>query len=122
MCDRTRCDSRRSGSRSNVGAAIITGERATASMLIDHVPLCPWSWYVIWLHNCLVDVLKKCVSEIGAEMKGRDLQLEMRHMRFGFSHVIPRDWTFLGLAGIRQWMLQSLVVARTLVFRLWAPP
>jgi hypothetical protein len=44
-------------------------------MLMDHIPLCPYSWYVIQLHDRIVHVLEEFMLEAGAT-KGRDLRLE----------------------------------------------
>jgi hypothetical protein len=52
----------------------MSGERSTASMLLDHVPRCPCSWYVIQLHDRVVHVLaEEFMLEAGAA-KVRDLR------------------------------------------------
>jgi hypothetical protein len=49
-----------------------------------HIPRCPYSWYVIQLHDRIVQVLKEFMLEAGAT-KGLDLGLEIRHIRSGAS-------------------------------------
>jgi hypothetical protein len=58
----------------------MSGERSTFAMLMDHIPWCPCSWYVIRLHDRIVRVLKEFMLEAGA-IKGRDLRLEVRRIR-----------------------------------------
>jgi hypothetical protein len=53
-------------------------------MIMDHIPWCPCSWYVIQLHDRIVNVFEKFMLEAGAT-KGRDLRLEVRRIRWGAS-------------------------------------
>jgi hypothetical protein len=53
-------------------------------MLMDHIPRCPLSWYVIQLHDRSVHVLEKFMLEAGAT-KGRDLRLAVRRIWSGAS-------------------------------------
>jgi hypothetical protein len=53
-------------------------------MLMDHIPRCPCSSYVIQLHDRIVHVLEELMLEAGAT-KGRDLQLKVRRIRSGAS-------------------------------------
>jgi hypothetical protein len=62
----------------------MSGERSTSAMLIDHIPWCLSSWYVIQLHDRIVHVLEELMLEAGAT-KGRDLRLEVRRTRSGAS-------------------------------------
>jgi hypothetical protein len=55
-------------------------------MLMDHIPRCPSSWYVIQLHDRVVHVLVEFILEVGAT-KGRDLRLE----------VLVLGWELLGI-------------------------
>jgi hypothetical protein len=59
----------------------MSGERSTCAMLMDYMPRCPCSWYVIQLHDrIVVHVLEEFMLEAGAT-KGRDLRLEVRRIR-----------------------------------------
>jgi hypothetical protein len=62
----------------------MSGERSTYAMLMDHIPRCRCSWYVIQLHDRIVHVLEEVMLEVGAT-KGRDLRLEVRNIRSGAS-------------------------------------
>jgi hypothetical protein len=54
----------------------MSGERTPISMLMDHISRCPFSHYVTWLHDRIVNVLE-LMAEVGA-VKGRDFRLEAR--------------------------------------------
>jgi hypothetical protein len=69
-------ESRGSESSSTVSGTL-PGERSTIDMLVDHIPQCPCSLYVIYLHDRIVHVLEVFMLEAGAT-KGRDLRLEVR--------------------------------------------
>jgi hypothetical protein len=62
----------------------MSGERTTIAMLMDHIPWCPCSWYVIQLHDRIVHVLEEFMLEAGA-IEGRDFRLEVRNIRSGAS-------------------------------------
>jgi hypothetical protein len=62
----------------------MSGERSTAAMLMDHIPRCPCSWYIINLHGRIVHVLEELMLKARAT-KGRDLRLEVRRIRLGAS-------------------------------------
>jgi hypothetical protein len=49
---------RRSGSSSTVSGTSMSVERSTYVMLMDHIPQCPCSWYVIQLNDRIVHVLE----------------------------------------------------------------
>jgi hypothetical protein len=48
----------------------MSGERCTTAMLMDHIPRCPCSWYVIQLHDRIVHVLEESMLEAGATKGG----------------------------------------------------
>jgi hypothetical protein len=83
-CNEAPSESRGSGSSSAVSGTSMSGERSRATMLMDHNPRCPCSWYVIHLHDRIVQVLEEIMLEAGAA-KGRDLRLEVRRIRSGAS-------------------------------------
>jgi hypothetical protein len=58
----------------------MSGERSTTAMLMDHIPRCPSSWYVIQLHDRIFHVLEDFMLEAGAT-KGQDLRLEVRRIQ-----------------------------------------
>jgi hypothetical protein len=89
-CNEAPSDSRGFGSSSTVSGASISGERSKVAMLMDHIPRCPCSWYVIQLHDRIVHVLEEFMLEAGAT-KGRDLRLEVRRSRSGASRDLPGD-------------------------------
>jgi hypothetical protein len=49
-------------------------------MLMDHVPRCPYSWYVIGLRAPLDNALEEFMARVGA-VKGLDLRLELLRFR-----------------------------------------
>jgi hypothetical protein len=65
-CNEAPSKSRGSGSLSTVSGTYISGERSTTAMLMDHIPRCPCSWYVIQCHDRIVHVLEEFVLEAGA--------------------------------------------------------
>jgi hypothetical protein len=83
-------ESRGYGSSSTVSGTSMSGERSTIAMLMDHIPRCPCSWYIIQLHDRIVHVLEELMLEVGAT-KGRDLRLEIRRIRSGASRDRPGD-------------------------------
>jgi hypothetical protein len=87
-CNEATSESRGSGSSSTVSGISMSGERSIYSMLMDHIPRCPCSWYIIQLHDVIVHVLEEFMLEAGAT-KGRDLQLEVRRIRSGASRDRP---------------------------------
>jgi hypothetical protein len=62
----------------------MSGERSTYAMLMDHIPRCQGSWYVIKLHDRIVQVLEEFMLEAGAT-KGWNLRLDVRRIRSGAS-------------------------------------
>jgi hypothetical protein len=73
----------------------MSGERSTSPMLIDHIPRCPCSWYVIQLHDrIVVHVLEEFMLGAGVT-KGRDLRLEVRRIRSGASRDRHGDVVWL---------------------------
>jgi hypothetical protein len=87
-------ESRGSGSSSTVSGTSMSGERSTVAMLMDHIPRCPCSWYVIQVQDWIVHVLEELMLEAGATM-GRDLRLEARCTRSGASRDRPWDVVWL---------------------------
>jgi hypothetical protein len=57
-CNEAPSESRGSRSSSTVSSISMSGECSTIAMLMDHIPRCPCSWYVIQLHDRIVHVLK----------------------------------------------------------------
>jgi hypothetical protein len=82
------------GSSSTVSGTSMLCERSTSTMLMDHIPRCPCSWYVIRLHDRVVHVLEEFMLEAGAA-KGRGLRLEVRRIRSGASRGRPGDVVWL---------------------------
>jgi hypothetical protein len=72
----------------------MSGERTTIAMLVDQIPRCPCSWYVIYLHDRDVHVLEEFMLEAGATT-GRDLRLEVRLIRSGASRDRHGDVVWL---------------------------
>jgi hypothetical protein len=85
-CSEASPQSRGSRSSSAVSGTYMSGERSTYAIFMGHIPRCPCAWYVIQLHSRVVDVLEKFMLEAGGT-KGRDLRLEVRHIR----SEAPRD-------------------------------
>jgi hypothetical protein len=83
-CNKTRSESRWSRSSSRVSGTSMSGERSTFAILMDHIPLCPCSWYIIQLHDRIVHVLDEFKLEAEAT-KGQELRLEVRRIRSGAS-------------------------------------
>jgi hypothetical protein len=77
-CNEAPLESRGSGSSSTVSGTSVSGERSTAPMLMDHIPRCPCSWYIIQLHDRIAHVFKEFMLEAGAT-NGRDLRLKVRY-------------------------------------------
>jgi hypothetical protein len=91
----------------------MSGERSIAAMLMEDIPRCPCSWYVIQLHDRIVYVLKEFMLEAGAT-KGRDLRLEVHRIRSEASRDRLGRW--FGLISLLHtvilllmWRLQVLV-------------
>jgi hypothetical protein len=72
----------------------MSGDRSTTAMLMDHVPRCPCSWYIIQLHDRIIRVLEEFMLEAGAT-KGRDLRLEVRRIQSGASRDRHEDMAWL---------------------------
>jgi hypothetical protein len=83
-CNGPPSQSRGLGSSSTVSGTSMSAERSTSAMLMDHIPRCPCSLYVIKLHDRIVHVLEEFMLEARA-IKGRDLRLEVRRIRSGVS-------------------------------------
>jgi hypothetical protein len=81
-CNEAPTNSRGSGSSSTVSVTFVSGERSKTAMLMDHIPQCQCSWYVIQLHGRAIRVLEECMLEAGA-IKRRDLRLEVHRIRSG---------------------------------------
>jgi hypothetical protein len=73
-CNEAPSSSRGHGSSSTVSGISMSSERSTTATLMDHIPRCPCSWYVIQLHDRIVHVLGEFMLEAGAT-KRRDLRL-----------------------------------------------
>jgi hypothetical protein len=93
-CNEAPSESRGFGSSSTVSGTYMSGERSTTAILMDHIPWCPCSWYVIQLHDRIVHVLEEFMLEAGAT-KGRDLRLEVRRIRSGASRDRHGDMVWL---------------------------
>jgi hypothetical protein len=94
-CNAAPSESRGFGSSSTVSGTSMSGGCSTTTMLLDHIPRCPCSWYVTQLHDRIVHVLEESMLEAGATTKGRDLRLEVRRIRSGASRVRPGDVAWL---------------------------
>jgi hypothetical protein len=83
-------------------------------MLMDHIPRCPCSWYVIQLHGRIIHVLEEFMLEAGAT-KGRDLWLVVRRIRSGASRYRPWDVDWLDFMAPRRHLVVGVTVtsART---------
>jgi hypothetical protein len=77
-----------------VSGTSMSVERPTIAMLLDHIPRCPCSWYVIRLHDRIVHVLEEFTLEAGAT-KGRDLRLDVRRIKSGASRDRHGDVVWL---------------------------
>jgi hypothetical protein len=72
----------------------MSGERSTIAMLMDQIPRCPYSWYVIQLHDRIIHVREEFMLEAGA-IKGRHSRLEVRRIRAGASRDRHGDVVWL---------------------------
>jgi hypothetical protein len=70
------------GSSSTTSSSSMSEEWTLISMLMDHIPRCPCSCYVIRLRDRIVRVLEEFMAEAGAVI-GRDSRLEVRRIRSG---------------------------------------
>jgi hypothetical protein len=70
-------------------------------MLMDHIPRCPCSWYVIQLYDRIVHVLEEFMLEAGAA-KGREVRLEVRRIRSGASRDRPGDAVWLNFMDLHR--------------------
>jgi hypothetical protein len=96
-------------SSSTVSGTSMSGERSICAMLIDHIPRCPCSWYVIHLHDRIVRVLEEFMLEAGAT-KGRDLRLEVRRIRSGASQNRLVDVVWLDLTASHRHIVVDVTV------------
>jgi hypothetical protein len=64
-CNEAPSKSRGFGSSSTVSATSLSGERSTATMLMDHIPRCRCSWYFTHLHDRIIHVLKSSCLKRG---------------------------------------------------------
>jgi hypothetical protein len=83
-CNEAPSEFRGYGSPSTASGTSMSGERSTYAMLMDQIPRCRCSWYVIQLHDRIAHVLEELMLEAGPT-KGRDLRLEVRRIRSGAS-------------------------------------
>jgi hypothetical protein len=92
----------------------MSGERSTSAKLMDHIPRCPCSLYVIQLHDRIVHVLDEFMLEAGAT-KGRDLRLEVRRSRSGASRDRLGDVAWLNFMAPHRHIIVDVTVtsART---------
>jgi hypothetical protein len=84
LCNEAPSEFRGFGSSSTVSGTSMSEERSTTAMLMDHIPRCPCSWYVMQLHDRIFHVLEEFMLKVGAT-KGRDLRLEVRRPVGSFS-------------------------------------
>jgi hypothetical protein len=113
-CNEAPSQSRGSRFPSTISCATISGEHSTTAMLMDHIPRCPCSWYVIQLHDRIVHVLEGFMFEAGAT-KGRDLRLEARCIRSGASRNRHGDVVWLDFMAPHRHLVVDLTItsART---------
>jgi hypothetical protein len=88
----------------------MSGERSTTAMLMDHIPRCPCSLYVIQLNDRIVHVLKEFRLEVGAN-KWRNLWLEVRRIRSGASRDRPRDVVWLDFKAPHRHLVDATVTS-----------
>jgi hypothetical protein len=83
-------------------------------MLMDHVPQCPCSWYVIQLLDRVVHVLEEFMLEAGAT-NGRNLRPEVRRIRSGASRYRYGDAVWLDFMAPQRHLIVNVTVtsART---------
>jgi hypothetical protein len=93
-CNEGPSESRGSRSSPTVSGTSLPGKRSTLAMLMDHIPRCTCSWYVIQIHDWIVHVLEEFMLEAGVT-KGRDLRLEVRRTRSGASQDRHEDVVWL---------------------------
>jgi hypothetical protein len=62
-CNEATSRSRGSGSSSTVSGTSLSGEHSTTDMLMDHIPRCPCSWYIVQLHDRIVHVLEEFMCD-----------------------------------------------------------
>jgi hypothetical protein len=108
-CNEAPSESRGSSSSSTVSGIYMSGERSTTHMLMDHIPRCPCSWYIIQLHDRIVHVLEEFMLEYGAT-KGRDLRLEVRRIRSGASRDRHEDVVWLDLMAPHRHLVVDVTV------------
>jgi hypothetical protein len=87
-CDEAPTKSCGYGSSSTTSGTSMSGERSTAAMLMDHIPMCPCSWYVIQLRDRIVHVLEAGLLRGGtcgwrSAVFGRELHVIVMGMWFG---------------------------------------
>jgi hypothetical protein len=111
-CNKAPSESRGYGSSSTVSGTSMSGERSTSAMLMDHIPRCPCSWYIIQLHGQIVHVLEEFMLEAAATM-GRDLRSEVRRIRSGASRDRPRDVVWLGCMAPHRHLVVDVTVTRS---------
>jgi hypothetical protein len=92
----------------------MSGKRSTAAMRLDHIPMCPCSWYVIQLHDRIVHVHEEFMLEAGAT-KGREFRLEVRRIRSGASRDRLEDVVWLDFMAPHRHLVVDVTVtiART---------
>jgi hypothetical protein len=113
-CNEAPSESYEYGSSSTVSGILMSGERLKAAMLMDHIPRCPCSWYIIKLHDRIVYVLEEFMFEAGAT-KSRDLRLEVRRVQSGASRDRPGDVVWLDFMAPHRHLVVDVTVtsART---------
>jgi ribosomal silencing factor RsfS len=87
----------------------MSGECSPTAMLMDHIPRCPYSWYIIQLHNRIVHVVEEFMLEAGAT-KGRNLRLEVRRIRSGASRDRHRDVVWLDFMALHRHFVVDVTV------------
>jgi hypothetical protein len=99
-------------SSSTTSCSSMSGEQMPISMLMDHIPRCPRSYYLIRLHDRIVNVLDEFMAEAGA-IKRRDLRSEARQIRCGASsRDHPRDVGSLDFAAPKKHLVVDVTVTR----------
>jgi hypothetical protein len=103
-----------------VSGNFLSGERSTYAMLMEHIPRCPFSWYVTQLHDRIVHVFEEFMLEAGAT-KGRDLRLEVHRIRSGASRDRHGDVVWIDFMAPHRHLVVDVtvnlqVLARTPIF------
>jgi hypothetical protein len=93
-CNEAPLESSGSISSSTVSGTSMSGERSTAAMLMDHIPRCPCSWYLIQLHDRSTGLSTCLKSSCLKRWLLRDVTCGWRSSVFGqeLLHIVMGTW------------------------------